>query len=154
MRLRRGPSCLDEPTGGADGREIGKQGEVQRKLDQISADKRASGVAPRDNGAELWAEAEAICERNGLPSEPAATGQPARSEAAPSGTSALSHLCADGKPNVPPIRSCPRCRRGMQPAATLCGWCWLRVAPMGADGIEPPPLALPKSPWWRFWGVR
>ena len=53
--------------------------------------------------------------------------------------------------NLPEIqRSCPRCGGAMNPAATLCGRCWLRVAPMGRDGVEPPALPV-KRPWWKLW---
>lgn len=50
-------------------------------------------------------------------------------------------------------RSCPRCARAMNPAATLCSGCWLKVAPMGADGVEPAPLPE-RRPWWKWWPAR
>ena len=54
-------------------------------------------------------------------------------------------------PDVPDAeRNCPRCGGAMNREATLCGRCWLRVAPMGADGVEPPPLPVPR-PWWKLW---
>lgn len=53
-------------------------------------------------------------------------------------------------PASTPERFCPRCGGGMRRLATLCAGCWLKVAPMGADGVEPPPLPL-HHPWWRFW---
>jgi hypothetical protein len=50
-------------------------------------------------------------------------------------------------------RPCPKCSRTINAAATLCGYCWTRVAPVGADG-EPLASWVPPSdrPWWKFWG--
>jgi hypothetical protein len=42
-----------------------------------------------------------------------------------------------------PERSCPRCGGAMRRLATLCAGCWLKVAPTGEDGVEPPPSAHP-----------
>lgn len=75
MKLSRGPTTLEEPSGGADGREVGKQRELQARLDEFSAWKYAethrrqvqpTPAVPQDAAALLWARAESICARNGL----------------------------------------------------------------------------------------
>jgi hypothetical protein len=161
MRIGRRPTCLDEPVG-ADGREIGKQRELQVRLDELSASAHIAAtrahatprVAVRDASRELWARAEEICARNGLAIK---TSPDESREAGPRslGRSAIGQN-ADASPTSEPLdvtlpRSCPQCGHGMNRTATLCGYCWIRVAPMGSDGIEPE--ALPTTrPWWRFWG--
>lgn len=170
MRRKRGPTCLDEPVGGSDRREVGKQRELQKRLDEISAWNRAATsevqpqpavVAPTDATEELWARAEAICARNGLPSSPGATPQQTTSRSpegigsespvktTPNSVSGHCGPCEAGEPSVAAVRHCPRCGKDMKPQATVCGYCWLRVSPMGADGVEPPALP-PQRPWWKF----
>src|SRR5688500_13165068 len=87
MRYNRGPTCLDECTVGADGREGGTQRNLQVRVEEFLAWKygeRADGSAPLaavsrgtpGAGADLLARADAICARNGLPPHPIAARQP------------------------------------------------------------------------------
>ncbi len=160
------PTCLDEPTVGPDGREGGKLRHLQARMDELSAATPAgsphpSSPARRDSvvtnsslgtaGDALLQRADAICARNGLPaSRAAATVEQREPEPADRALEVT-----DPAPEPAPVdgrpvhRSCPRCGNSMNPAATLCGYCWLRVAPMGPDGIEPPPLPV-RRPWWKF----
>jgi hypothetical protein len=51
-------------------------------------------------------------------------------------------------------RACPLCARTIQQAATLCGFCWKHIPPVGPDGAilaswTPP---APHRPWWKIWG--
>jgi hypothetical protein len=51
-------------------------------------------------------------------------------------------------------RACPHCGKTMNAPATLCGYCWKHVVPLGADGLPDPnfPVRPQKRPWWRFGG--
>ena len=165
MRIVRGPTCIDE-AGGADGRETGRERKLQARLDEMSAWKREESegntkpqphAAPvEDASSEAWARAEAICVRNGLGPSPAARSV-SQTAAAPNQAVAANHT--GGRTPSPaevsqaesgPIgRSCRRCSRPMNRLATLCGYCWLKVAPMAHDGVEPPALPVHR-PWWKF----
>lgn len=160
MRLLRGPTCLDETGGGTIGREVGRERELRNRLDEISTGKLATATSPGvrvpvsalDASADIWAQAEAICARNGLETVSGAAVRPA---AAPVSSRPRRRTDPSDRPE-PPVslaaaadRSCPRCGSAMMRRATRCGYCWLRVAPMEADGVEP--AALPPSrAWWRF----
>jgi hypothetical protein len=51
-------------------------------------------------------------------------------------------------------RACPRCGQAMNRQATLCGYCWLRVTPLGTGDVEPAvgsvARAAPRPRWWRL----
>jgi hypothetical protein len=54
---------------------------------------------------------------------------------------------------VSPSRSCPHCARTIKAAATLCGFCWSRLIPLGLDGLPVPGARLPvHRPWWKLFG--
>ena len=161
MRLVRGPTCIDEPGGGTVGREVGRERELRSQLDEISTGctvitpspvKRAA-IAPLEAGAELWAQAEAICARNGLATIPGNAKPVAESPGLMNPISRPGTILEPGneaaQDAAPALRSCPRCGGAMNRAATRCGQCWLRVGPMGDDGVEPAALPL-QRPWWKF----
>ena len=160
MRLVRGPTCLDEPGGGTVGREVGRERELRSQLDELSTGLLAASPSPKvravpaplDAGAAIWLQAEAICARNGL-----GTVSGAAKETPTATISSKPGRRVDpserSEPRVAAAayahRSCPRCGGPMMQRATRCGFCWLRVAPMEDDGVEP--AALPPSrAWWKF----
>src|SRR5437764_11539920 len=86
MRSTRGPTCLDEPAVGADGRDIGRLGRLQARMDElvawqhaepIGSDPPAAGGSSGDAAADLLARADAICARNGLAPDLVAARRPA-----------------------------------------------------------------------------
>lgn len=136
MRRATGQSILDEPAGGADGRALGRERILQDRLDEISASIRTE--------REEAARAEWVAQASGTEASAAGAGPHA------GGPSSADEEI--GKPRSPQHpRRCPRCGNVMQRTATLCGHCWLKVAPMGPDGVEPQPLPE-RRPWWRLFG--
>jgi hypothetical protein len=51
-------------------------------------------------------------------------------------------------------RPCPHCGKPMNAPATLCGYCWTRVVPLGPDGNTLASYVPPEAhrPWWKLWG--
>ena len=148
-----GTSSIGEPLGGADGREVGRERKLQQQLDEISRRKipvKRDPGPPRGHSSDelherLWAAAEEVCDRQSLHPKPIDVSPPGARPLSPAEEGVEAHPSA-GVEELP--RACPRCGNKMNRLATLCGYCWLRVAPMGADGVEPAPL-LVKRPWWK-----
>lgn len=149
-------SSIGEPFG-TDGREIGRERKLQLQLDEISTghDLRQVVVFSRPRAPtgvlseRLWATAEEICERQGLNSIQASTAQTPYNATCPPAASLTGAILNERTGLHGSPRTCPRCGDAMNRLATLCGHCWLSVAPVGAEGVEPTPL-LVERPWWKF----